>query len=695
MSAVLKEREEQAQVAPSALPADAWQLMCSPFAEVVSPPPIRYSDEWANDNRILPPGSAEPGEWRSERTPYMIPIVRAFSDHRYHYVCAIMGAQMGKTDNLFNVAGHRLDDDPAPVLYVGPTQSNIQKVIEPRVMKMLRSVPQLYARLAKGKGSQKTYKSFGDIAWRLAWAGSATELASDPVALALVDELDRMDRDIGGEGDPLELVEARTSTYPDGKVGVTSTPTVGNVDVEKNERTGFEHWKVANPDDIDSPIWKLWQQGTRFEWAWPCPECKEYFIPRFKQLWFPEKASPQVAYKEARVACPHCACLIGEEHKSEMNARGVFVAPGQWVLEDGTVCGDIEETDVASFWVSGLCSPWRSFGHRARDFVRAKNSGEPGKVQAVINTRFGELFKVAGEAPDWQLAANLRADYDFDANIEDVQVITCGVDVQKNRLIYSIRGWGYGMTSWQLRHDEIWGETEQDEVWDRLADLLTGTEIGGKRITLMNIDSGYRPGDKYKRPDNQIYKFCRRFKGWARATKGHETQDRPVKMSKIDITVRGKVLKKGLDLWHINTDHFKSWVYGRIEWPTDQPGAFLLSRETTDDYCMQLTAEARVTKPSGHFVWVRIRQDNHYLDCEVLNVAAAYMLQLHMLRQQKAEADAVKDKTPSDEEATQQDNGAVRPSRPRTRPETKTKVVRAGEEKPVRKPRRARSSFVR
>src|SRR5258705_11193 len=80
----------------------------------------------AGPTRVLPQGSAEPGPWRSERTPYMTPIVRAFVDPRYRRIVAVIAAQMGKTEAIFNVMGHRLDDDPTPILYIGPSQKLVE-----------------------------------------------------------------------------------------------------------------------------------------------------------------------------------------------------------------------------------------------------------------------------------------------------------------------------------------------------------------------------------------------------------------------------------------------------------------------------------------------------------------------------------------------------------------------------------------
>src|SRR6266540_898436 len=356
-------------------------------AQLLRPPPNRSPDQWADQTRILPRGNAEPWKWRSSRTPFMIPIMRACYA-RYGRVVAVLPAQMGKTESVLNVIGHRLDDDPVPILYIAPTQKLAETVSDDRAMKMFRSVPTLWARLAKGKKNKITEKFISGVRLGFGWAGSATELSSHPAGLVIVDERDRMEQ-IKGEGDPIELAEARTSTFADGRVCAVSTPTLGNVTVKKNEETGLEHWEIS--DQIASPIWKLWQEGTRFEWAWPCPQCGEFFIPRFRLLTWPKDATPQQAFKAARLTCPHCGALIEDSANEGMNASGVYAAPGQKIAKDGTITGPAPESETASFWVSGLCSPWRSFGHRARAYLTALKSGDPGRVQAVMNTGFGEL----------------------------------------------------------------------------------------------------------------------------------------------------------------------------------------------------------------------------------------------------------------------------------------------------------------
>jgi phage terminase large subunit GpA-like protein len=542
---------------------------------------------------------------------------------------------MSKTESLLNIIGHRLSDDPTPILFLSPTQKLTESVASDRVMKMFVSTPALWDRLAKGKQNKITEKFVSGVRLGFGWAGSGTELASHAVGLVLVDELDRMEP-VPGEGDPVELARARVATYPDGRVCIVSSPTMGNVQTKTDG--SVERWEVSK--EVESPIWKLWQEGTRFEWAWPCPACDEYFIPRFKHLKWPEGCTPHLALKEARLACPHCGSLIDNSAKAEMNARGVYLAPGQRI-ENGAIVGDEPESDTASFWVSGLCSPWMSFGVRASDYLAAVESGDRNRVQAVVNTGFGELYSFAGEAPDWKIVADLREGYERGAVPEGVKVITCAVDVQKRRLVYAIRGWGYNFESWLIEHGEIWGETEYDAVWIELAKQFD-RDFAGRRIRAMLVDSGNRTGDK-ERNDNQIYLFCRRFRGRAYATKGRDKLDKPFYASKIDVSYRGKIIKNGLDLWHLDTDYFKSWLYARLEWPHGAPGAWRLSKDADDDYCKQIVSEVRIVGPRGKVEWKKIRTDNHFLDVEAMNVAAAHILGVHTLgkpKEKEPEAEA-------------------------------------------------------
>ena len=193
------------------------------------------------------------------------------------------------------------------------------------------------AKVARGKRMTKTRKMVAGVPLRLAHSGSSTALKSDPAVLALVDEYDEMRDNVNQQGGPLGLVERRGDTYADFVCVVTSTPKRGRVGATKDDASGLYFWDVAVVEDIESPIWQLWQQGTRHHWCWPCPHCEIYFIPRFGLLRYPLKATPLDAARETFLECPNCGGVIEDQHKIEMNARGRYAAPGQTIDKAGVV----------------------------------------------------------------------------------------------------------------------------------------------------------------------------------------------------------------------------------------------------------------------------------------------------------------------------------------------------------------------
>ena len=342
-------------------------------------------------------------------------------------------------------------------------------------------------------------------------------------------------------------------------------------------------------------------------------------------------ATPIEARRLAHLQCPRCGGVIEEKHKFEMNARGAYVAPGQRIEADGIVIGDPPESTTVSFWVSGLASPFVSFGERAGRYVEALNSGDQEEVQTVINGGFGELWAPAGgDAPEWADVARLKLPYCSREIPAGVLFLTAGVDVQKNRLVYVIRGWGVRQESWLVEYGELWGETDHADVWVDLAGVLD-QPLGDLVIRRAFIDSGFRPGKKDEVPEHRVYEFCRRHARIAYAVKGFDHRDQPLSVKRIDVTPKGKAARYGLDLVRLDSDFFKSWVHQRVRWPDDQPGGWHLPSDTTEAYCRQIVSEGRVKKPSGGYLWVQRSRENHFLDCEAMAYGGAYMLGVHRI----------------------------------------------------------------
>lgn len=594
-----------------------------------------------------------PGPRRPELTPYMIPFAMAVHGRTHKRVVMVVSAQSGKSETFLDLMGERLDTAPVPVIYVGPSRQFLVEQWEPRVDELMEGTA-LKTVLAPKSKQKKTRKTINGVPLRLAHGGSTTAMKSDPFGLAFTDEADEMMLQLKGQGNPIGLIDARGDTYADFVHAITSTPSEGATEVERDPESGLEFWADSDPEEIKSTIWRLWLTGTRYHWAWPCPheECGEYFIPRFTCLaWEKPKDSrgkempstPAMAQRTAHLICPCCGAEIHEKdiksgtnmtNKEWMNSRGVYVAPGQRVDADGVVHGLPPESWTLSYWVSGLCSPFVSWGERAARYVEAVRSGNPGDIQAVKNQGFGELYSPGGgTAPEWaEVQARASEEYRLGQVHEDVRVLTLTCDVQKDRLIYVIRGWGAQATSWLVQAEEIFGSTEDREVWNVLSEVVTDT-YDGLPIRLGLVDSGFRPGKPFVIPEHRVYTFARKFPNLIRATKGSSvTMRRPILASKIDVTINGKTFEKGLDLLRLDTDYFKSWVQQKVRWEDDMPGAWHLPADISEEYCRQIVSETRLKAPGGKVRWVKRYRENHFLDCEAMQAAAAMVLNLSKLR---------------------------------------------------------------
>jgi phage terminase large subunit GpA-like protein len=610
--------------------AQLWSLA----AAIWRPSEKRDPAPWAAAHRIYPETAGIPGPRDPGLTPYMIPWSAAVHRGGYRRVVAVTSAQSGKTDSMLDIIGARLDQRPAPILYVGPTKEFLTDQFEPRLMALLDEADTLANKVVRGRRMKKTLKHVAGVRLRLAHAGSSTALKSDPAALALIDEYDEMMANVKGQGDVLGLVEARGETYADFVTAITSTPARGLVEIEPDETSGLEFWARSAPEDLESPIWKLWQEGTRHHWAWPCKHCQEFFIPRFKQLRWPDRATPAQAKQAATLECPRCGGQHSETDKVWMNARGTMVAPGQQVeLKDDAprVTGAPADSSTLSMWTSGLCSPFVTWGQRAETYLTALQSGDHDRIQTAMNAGFGECYAMtaSGDVPDWQEIMERRQPYrQGDVPAGGLRLVM-GVDVQKFSLVYVIRAFGARGTSWLIDNGQLYGPTEDDDVWSALADLML-TPVGGMQIEKVFVDSGFRPDKPELGNEHKVYEFCRRYSWLCAPTKGKDVQSPPYRVSKIEVKPDGKKALYSIDLVTLSTDFFKSLVMSRIRTPADQPGAFHVHEAVSEDYCKQLTSEARVVV-EGKPVWVKRSRNNHFLDCEALCAAIGYTLNVQRI----------------------------------------------------------------
>lgn len=610
----------------------------------------RRPDEWGA-TRVYAPTTGVPGPRDPWLTPALAHLSIAVGSGKYSRCVAVTAAQSGKTDSALDIIGQRLDERPVPILYVGPSNEFNRDQFEPRLRTMIDEAEGLSDKLVRGRDEKKTRKIVNGVPLRLASGGSSTALKSDPAGLAIVDEYDEMMSNIRGQGDVLGLVEARGETYADFLTVITSTPGQGVIETETHEAGAdqdgnpivLEFFAVGAPEEIESPIWRLFQEGTRHHWAWDCPHCGVPFIPMLKHLKWEKGATPAQAARTAFLQCPANGCIIvddydaqGDYHKTikaKMNAGGFMIAPGQTV-EEARAGENVPDNSTYSQWASGLTSPFVTWGKRAERLVKAEMSGEEDKVQTAVNANFGEVYLpgLGSDLPEWRDLLKHRTSYAPGELPRDVLRLGMGVDVQRRGLYYVIRGFGSRGMSRLIQHGYLLGMTDEDQVWQDLAQIMMAP-VHGLPIERAMIDSGFRPDKKDAGGIHRVYEFCRQYSFMATPCKTKSAHGgKPFTSSRLEVKIDGRRRPFSIDLGLLDPDYFKSLVQTRIKTPLGQPGAFYLHRDADEEYARQVLSEVRLVTPGKNKAeWKPIRRDNHFFDCEALAACAGYLMNVQAI----------------------------------------------------------------
>jgi phage terminase large subunit GpA-like protein len=269
-------------------------------------------------------------------------------------------------------------------------------------------------------------------------------------------------------------------------------------------------------------------------------------------------------------------------------------------------------SDIASFWVSGLCSPWRSITGLAKELHTAELSHEKNKVKAVVNTGFGECYQDKAESYTPIMFDILRRNYELKYILPEIEIITCGCDVQKGEIYYAVRGWGKKDQSWLIDFGCLYGETDKLETWEQLAKyLLTpfrGQGKNGNSIHIACIDAGYRL--------STVTEFCKRMGAGVFPCKGYGSRAVALSMSKADPY-------SGKQIVLVDDGYFKTMLFSKVRNETWFIPA--VKNVDMDEYLIQMTSEVFMLPENGiNGKWIeKIKDRNHLLDSEKLCLVGA------------------------------------------------------------------------
>ena len=557
--------------------------------------------QWADEHRVLSgKASAEPGPWRTDRTPYLQEVMDCLSTtNTIQRVVLMAGAQLGKTEAGSNWLGYVIAHAPGPMLMVQPTVDMARRLSKQRLESLITDTPCLAERIAPARsrdsGNTMFSKDFPGGMMILTGANSATGLRSAPCRYIFLDEVDAFPTDVDGEGDPVTLAERRSTTFSRRKIFMTSTPTVKDF------------------SRIESEF--LLSDQRRF--FVPCPHCSGMQWLKWAQLKWDNNDPSTVQYE-----CEHCGQRFNESNKTEM------LTAGQWrptAPSDGKTAG---------FHISSLYSPlgWKNWEEIVEDFLRSK--ADAPRLKTWVNTVLGESWE---EDYASKVSASIlleRCEHYTAGKVPERGVsVTIGVDVQDNRLAVSVWAWGREEEGWLIDHQEIFGDPSGQDLWKQL-DLLVlnkwECETGGSlRADVIAVDSGGHF-------TSEVYQYAReRSASGVIAIKGQSQRAKPPigKPTKVDINSKGNTLKRGASVYPVGSDTIKTTLFGRLKHNEPGPGYLHFHAQTGDEYFQQLTAEKQALRYVKGFPvreWVKKSSArNESLDCLVYAYAALNRLYQH------------------------------------------------------------------
>ena len=548
-------------------------------------PPEKYTvSEWADNFRVLTNISAEPGRWRTNRTPYLKEPMDKFTDPLIEQIVLCFGAQIGKTEAELNMIGYALDQTQSPVMMVYPTDSIAKFASDKRVQPMIKSVKSISDNFDENSKLLELDFNNGNY-MVLVGANSPSNLSSRSIKYLFFDEIDKYPAFSGKEADPIKLAKERTKTFVDKKIVMVSTPTVesGN-------------------------IWQAFMNANeRRQYYVPCPHCGVSQTFKFKQIKWPDEHNDNVdmirdtAYYE----CEHCGGHIHDRHKMEMLRHGKWVA----------VNASQSKVRSISYHLSSIYSPWVTFGDVAYEFKNSK--GTPASLMNFINSWLAEPWRSA-KTKSTQNMQFTESTYPCGIVPDKAVLLIASVDVQLDHFWWEVRAYAPGVKSYLIDYG-------QASTWEDLEEIIIHREYPSefgepRQIMKAGIDSGFRT--------DEVYQFCSRFPEVCIPLKGssnHTTMTAPYTMTSLEKGVVG-----GLKLYVLNTDYWKDFIFARMVRPINEDGTIHLYKDCPQEYSDHLRSEEKqehrnVKTGAVTVQWKPLTSHpvNHLLDTCTYNAAVA------------------------------------------------------------------------
>lgn len=572
------------QTSPEATKKLRWTLN-SVLAGFAPPPPLTIT-QWAEENRTLTAegGCATPGQYRVSRTPYMAEVMDAFIDPTVREVVGMFSAQVAKTTVIENVVGYHMHHKPMPIMVVQKRAEDAEKFSKTRLSNMIETTPVLSAVTSKAtsrnSGNTILRKKFNGGSLSIVGANSPDSLRGESIGLAIGDELSSWEDT--PQGDPVELLEARTTRFPNARRGYFSTPNVAP----------------------DCKVTRKYALSDQRRYYTACPKCEESSVYTYDAIegidcailkWEDgsviklDNGQHVRTASEAWFECPHCGNKINDAQRSIANGFGEWRSGAEF-------------RGVAGFWAWEANYPGSLAITFANKWLAAQGSTK--QMQAVKNQVFGLPWKERGAVMDWRRLYDRAENYALGTVPSKVAVCFGGIDVQGNRIEAYVYGYGENLEQWLIDFTVIEGDPNGPVPWQQLANFVNSVAYPGADgamfpVLRWAIDSGHLAP--------KVYEWASRFqRDKVMIVKGEQSGTTYGRRgADIEIsTVSGAKRKIGHALWLVNKTMLIDQLYNWLlqDAPTAErlaeegyPTGYLHTPHMEEEYFRQLTADVKIS----------------------------------------------------------------------------------------------------
>jgi phage terminase large subunit GpA-like protein len=578
--------------------------------------------DWMENNYYLTGGtSAVEGLWSREYTPYFVPIAAYLDDTTTREVWIYACSQSGKSTFGTGFTGYITDCMPGPTMEIMPTKDDVKNRIEARIRPMFAANESLLAHV-RGHNVNNIFIGkqtvMDHMILYIGWATTAEAMADKPVCYVKADETGKYPPYVGEEADPISLLRKRQRWFKDrSKFLAMTTPVTAGDMSDQN-----------------------WQRGDCCQWWAPCQHCGKWHeikwenvkIDRYRDNRGKWRFYAESVYSKggrARYACPRCGTFWSEDDRWNTVCRGKFVPDGCSVDDTGRITGTSRESAYKSCRIHALMlHPMvETVTNLVCEFVNAQKQKEMGNIQPLKdfwNSQLARPWRQTRAETDIERLKTHIGSYAAQIVPVGVELLTAGLDVQKDHLFLRVLGWGYLGEFWSIFEQRIeTGPTDRLDNLEKVIPFLTRRwpAMEGKdiqyRTAAAAIDRGYNT--------EEVDALCVKYIGTVNLipVAGDDTVKK--RQWRTGYAAGGRIKRYDLNVTSYKDALFRSYFESTVP----GPGYGHLHKDTQYEVLEHLTAEHKVIETKGNKLiragWKLKKEGraNHYWDCDVYARAAA------------------------------------------------------------------------